>query len=82
MAGPKPKHGPLDLEKIERLAAQGLTQEQIAACLGMGTRTLERRKSIEADVAAAIKRGQAQGIATVTNKLFEAAESGQQCSDD
>lgn len=73
----KPRHGELDLEKIEQLAAQGLTQEQIAACLGIGERTLYKRKNAEAEVAEAIKRGQAKGVAVVTNKLFEAARGGQ-----
>lgn len=73
----KPHHGPLDLEKVEQLAAQGLTQQQIADCLGISDRTLYERKRTSAEVAEAIKRGQAKGVAVVTNKLFEAARGGQ-----
>jgi transcriptional regulator with XRE-family HTH domain len=72
----KPRHGDLDLEKIEQLAAQGLTQEQIAACLGIGERTLYKRKNAEAEVAEAIRRGQAKGVALVTNKLFGLCKDG------
>lgn len=66
----------IDLCEVERLAAQGLTQEQIALCLGISARAYQYKKKDDAEIAAAVKRGQARGISTVTNKLFELCEEG------
>jgi len=66
----------IDLAKVESLAANGLTQEQIAAALGISERTLRSRKGEIADFADAIKRGKAKGIALVTNKLMESIKGG------
>jgi hypothetical protein len=66
----------IDLEEVERLASLGLTQEQIAASLGIGQTTLYKRKRESADFEGAIKRGQAKGIGAVANKLYEKAMSG------
>ena len=66
----------IDLNKVESLAANGLTQEQIAAALGISESTLHQRKRDSADFAAAIKRGKAKGIALVTNKLMESIKGG------
>ena len=66
----------IDLAKVESLAANGLTQEQIAAALGISETTLHQRKRDSADFAAAIKRGKAKGIALVTNKLMESIKGG------
>lgn len=66
----------IDLEEVERLASSGLTQEQIAAALGIGQTTLYKRKRESADFEDAIKRGQAKGISAVANKLYEKAMSG------
>lgn len=66
----------IDLNKVESLAANGLTQEQIAAALGISETTLHQRKRDSADFAAAIKRGKAKGIALVTNKLMESIKGG------
>ena len=71
----KPKI-PIDLAKAEALAAQGLTQEQIADVLGISERTLYARKKDSAEFAEAIKRGQAKGIALATNKLMEQVREG------
>lgn len=61
----------IDLEKAEQLAAQGLTNEQIAAAMGIGQTTFyKRKKNIEA-FDEAIENGKAKGIAYVTNKLRE-----------
>jgi len=67
----------VDPAEVERLAGRGLTHDQIAEALGIGARTLDARKKESALVAEAIKRGRAQAIGTVANKLFEAAEAGQ-----
>lgn len=53
-----------------------MTQEQIAAALGISERTLRSRKGEIADFADAIKRGKAKGIALVTNKLMESIKGG------
>src|SRR6056300_903430 len=66
----------IDLAKVESLAANGLTQEQIACALGISETTLHQRKRDSADFAAAIKRGKAKGIALVTNKLMESIKGG------
>ena len=66
----------IDLKQVELLAANGLTQEQIAAALGISERTLRSRKGEIADFADAIKRGKAKGIALVTNKLMESIKGG------
>lgn len=66
----------IDLAKVERFAAQGMTEAQIAAALGISQDTITRRKQNDADFADAIKRGQAKGIAVVTNKLMEQVQAG------
>mgnify|MGYP003508479645 FL=1 len=66
----------IDLKQVESLAANGLTQEQIASALGISETTLHQRKRDSADFAAAIKRGKAKGIALVTNKLMESIKGG------
>jgi hypothetical protein len=66
----------IDLKQVESLAANGLTQEQIASALGISETTLHQRKRDSADFAAAIKRGKAKGIAVVTNKLMESIKGG------
>ena len=64
------------LEKVERYAAQGLSQEQIGLMIGCSKKTVERRKKDNDAFDAAIKRGQARGISQVTNVLFEKALEG------
>ena len=63
-------------EQVESLAAQGLTMDQIASCLGMSRSTLYERVGSESDVSDAIKRGRAKGVATVSNALFQSAKGG------
>ena len=77
MAG-RPKFEITDeiLRKVEALAAQGLSQEQIASCIGCSLATISRRKLDNEKFDAAIKNGNAKGIATVTNALFQNAKGG------
>ena len=63
-------------KKAESLAAQGLTKEQIARCLGIHYMTLNRREKESSEFSEAIKNGQAKGIAQVTNYLMENAKAG------
>ena len=46
-----------DLERVEELAAQGLTNEQIAACLGICESTLYNKKREFLEFLEAIKKG-------------------------
>lgn len=66
----------IDLAKVESLAANGLTQEQIALALGISASTLDNRKRENVEFVDAIKRGKAKGIALVTNKLMESIKGG------
>ena len=63
----------LDLEKVERLAAQGLGTTQIARALGVSWSTIDRNRKRSANFEDAYKRGEAKGVAEVTNALFESA---------
>ncbi len=67
---------PIDLKEVERLAERGLTQQQIAACLGIGRQTLYNRKKDMEGFAEALARGQAKGLKEITNKLYEQAMDG------
>lgn len=64
------------LLQAESLAAQGMTQEQIAEALGIVRSTLQEKKKEYSDFSDAIKRGQAKGIATITNALFVSGTGG------
>jgi len=66
--------------KVEKLAAQGLTHEQIALILGMGESTLYKKKTQFIEFLEAIKRGQAKGVGVITNKLFKKARDGDNTS--
>lgn len=64
------------LKTVESLAAQGLTKEQIANCLGISYQTLNEKSKEYSDFSDAIKRGSAKGIATISNALFSSAKTG------
>lgn len=66
----------IDLAKVEAMAANGLTQQQIADSLGISVSTLYGRKRENEEFEEAIKRGKAKGIAVVTNELMEQIKSG------
>ncbi len=57
-------------ERAKSLAAQGLTQEQIAVSLGLGERTFYEKKEGFPQFSHAIEQGQAIGIQVATNALF------------
>jgi hypothetical protein len=59
----------IDLQEVEDLAAMGMTQGQIADCLGISTSTLDRRKQDNGDFEAALKRGKARGIRAAVERL-------------
>lgn len=64
---------PAVIRKCEKLAAKGLSIIQIGLSLGWCEDTIHRRKKENKELSEAIKRGQAQGIETVSNSLFENA---------
>ena len=66
MGRPLIKITPNILQRVEELPGQGLTQEQIAHCLGIGRSTLMKKKKFNGDLVDAIKRGQSKGIEQVS----------------
>ncbi|MGO9062163.1 MAG: phBC6A51 family helix-turn-helix protein, partial [Candidatus Binataceae bacterium] len=74
--GGRPRWQPDDLAKVERLASQGLTFEQIAASLGIHVATLYKYKRRLGEFNEALEKGRAAGHDTVTSKLFELVRAG------
>ena len=64
------------LKKTESLASQGLTKEQIAHVLGICYQTLNEKTKQYSEFSDAIASGQAKGIATISNALFNNAKKG------
>lgn len=65
----------IDIQQAETLAAQGLTNEQIAQALGISEATLYNKKRENIEFQEALTRGRARGIAVVTNRFFEIIQS-------
>ena len=66
----------IPIAEVERMAALGMNQTQIARALGISPDTLERRKADTEAVRAALDRGRACGIDLVAGALFESAVAG------
>ncbi|MGJ1078770.1 hypothetical protein ACR77U_12065 [Enterococcus faecium] len=66
----------IDLAEVERLASEGKTQAQIAACLGISETTFYGRKRENADFEEAIKKGQESATDQVENVVFKEAIGG------
>lgn len=64
------------IARAESLAADGLTREEIALCLGMGTSTLYEKLNSYPELAEAINCGKAKGIAVMANNLVKLAKAG------
>jgi len=64
------------LEKAETLASQGLTQKEIALCLGMGESTFYEKVKAYPEFLESIQVGQAKGVATIANAVFNKAQKG------
>jgi hypothetical protein len=73
-AGRKPK--PIDLVMVEKCAALGMTDVQIAAASGICLATLYKRKRDNSQFLEAIERGQAKGVQLVASKLMEQVNGG------
>ena len=65
-----------ELKKVEALASRGMTEENIAHCLGIRPETLSKKKHEFEQLVQAIKRGKAKGIAMVTNELLKNIQLG------
>ena len=61
-------------------AARGLTNTQIAECLGLGYSTLFHKQTEFPELKDAIKKGKAHGLKEVTNALYEKAIAGDNTS--
>ncbi len=64
-----------DLKKVEELAAQGLTQVQIADYFGVSQKAITAHKKYP-EFAEALNRGKSTGISNVANTVYEAAMKG------
>jgi len=64
---------PIDYGLVEELAAQGLTNAQMAPMAGFELAQWYVKKRTDPELTDAIKRGTARGIQGVTNSLFQNA---------
>jgi transcriptional regulator with XRE-family HTH domain len=67
----------IDMNEVERAAAGGLSQEELAAQLGISLSTLHRRKRDNEDFVAAIERGRAKAHAEVSAALMGRIRDGE-----
>ena len=63
-------------QKIEELAGQGLNERDIAYCIGMHPTTFSEKKYKLEKLRESVKKGQAQGLQTVTSCLMDQVKSG------
>lgn len=66
----------IDIDRVEQLAAQGLGPYQISRALGISWDTYNKNKKRSLELFEAIKRGEAKGLARVSNSLFKSANEG------
>ena len=64
-----------DLKKVEKLAAQGLTQAQIADFFGVSPKAITEHKKYP-EFSEALNHGKSTGISNVANTVYEAAMNG------
>ena len=67
---------PPDPRVVEKMAANGLSEKQIAAALGISQETLIQKKKVYTEFSEALKKGRALGELTVTNELMNAVKHG------
>lgn len=70
------KRIPIDASAVEAAAADGLTEAEVAARLGISLSTLARRKRDFDTFDTAIKRGRAKADAEVSSQLFSKVREG------
>lgn len=66
----------IDYERIENMAAIGLTLPQIGAIMGMSKSALLRRAAEDTKLSESLERGRANGIATVVQTAYKMATDG------
>ena len=72
--GPKPRLITEEfLAKVEHLAARGLSQQQVCHALGFSETWWYDAKQKNSDISESFKRGQAKGLAEVSNAIYEQA---------
>ena len=64
------------LEKVEHLAARGLSQQQVCDALGFSETWWYDAKQKNSDISESFKRGAARGLAEVSNAIYEQALNG------
>lgn len=64
------------LNEAKLLASRGLTNEEIAYNLDIGRSTLYENMMKHPDLADAIRKGKASGVAQIANKLYQKASGG------
>lgn len=64
------------IDKAESLAADGLTKEEIAGCLGISYVTLNEKTKMFPELLKAINDGKCKGIAMMANNLVKLAKAG------
>ena len=75
--GPKPRLITEEfLAKVEHLAARGLSQQQVCHALGISETWWYDAKQKSAEISESFKRGQAKGLAEVSNAIYEQALNG------
>ena len=65
-----------DYDEVEALAANGLSQAQIADALAVSQRTITDRVAHDAEFAEAMRQGKHRMRRTIANGLFRAARKG------
>ncbi len=75
--GPKPRQITKEfLEEVEHLSARGLSQQQVCHTLGISETWWYDSKQKSAEISDSYKRGQAKGLAEVSNAIYEQALNG------
>ena len=75
--GPKPRTLSRELlDQIEQHASRGLSQQQICHALGISETWWYDAKQKSAEISDRFKRGQAKGLAEVSNAIYEQALNG------
>ena len=64
------------LKEVEKYAALGLSDYQIAHCIGIARDTFIEKKKAYPDISDALSNGRAKGIAIITNALYDSAKDG------
>ena len=75
--GPKPRTLTRELlDQIERHASRGLSQLQVCHALGFSETWWYDAKQKNSEISDSFKRGQAKGLAEVSNAIYEQALNG------